>query len=417
MARHQKFIRFCAVFLAFLLFAGCTAHTSSQTKNAGYSPAAYREQTLTHLKQCFSAQSGIERICADTKIIAAWLPYMLYDTLFASQDTALCRSMVRDYLQKAKALGINTIFAHACAFGEAYFTSDLLPKAALPCAADPMQILSEECRSLGLSLHAWLNPLRLQTAAHMTEQWHGDTLAERWYQSDEKRQKSMILWGNRWYFNPADESVRDLICRTAAELLNHYPIDGIHIDDYFYPTIDTAFDASFFTKAKANNLAAWRREQISTLVSQLCGTVHNIAADAVFSISPQASITNNHNKLFADVGLWISEKGYCDWMIPQLYYGYANDSMPFADVLAGWRDLPRDASVSLIIGIATYKVGAVDVYAGGGANEWLDDSGIPAKETAQVLKNPNFAGVSLYHIGTTLTLSDAEAQALSDALR
>lgn len=401
---------------------GCTAKPIDTERAAttsiysGYAPVVYQEQTLAQLRQCFTAQQGIIRPKSDQKpIVAAWLPYLLYDTLFSAQDEYLCRNTVHDYLLRAKKLGINTIFAHAYAFGEAYYVSDLLPPAQRNCTFDPFALLSEECRSLNLSLHAWLNPLRLQTPAQM-ERWKGEELAARWYQDPEQRANNMILWENRWYFNPSEEAVRDLICRSAAELLNRYPIDGIHIDDYFYPTMDAAFDAHAFAESGATDLSQWRREQVSLLVAQLYETVHNVARDAVFSISPQGSIPNNINKLFADVTLWCSTAGYCDWMIPQLYYGFQNESMPFSEILAQWSALPRVNSVQLLAGLATYKVGTVDTYAGSGSNEWQTDVEIPARETTAVLTDDAFSGVAYYHIGTTLSMPQSEQNALQAAI-
>ena len=102
--------------------------------------------------------------------------------------------------------------------------------------------------------------------------------------------------------------------------------------------------------------------------------------------------------------------------MPQIYYGFENDTMPFTEVLAEWCMLPRSSSVALMVGIATYKVGAVDAFAGGGANEWVTELGIPAREAQTVLRNPAFSGISLYHLGTTLSMSDGEKSELSGAI-
>ena len=399
-----------SVLMMFLILAGCIAQPVTPSADM----PLYQEQTYTQLEQCFSAQTGLIRPARQSQVTAAWLPYLLYDTLFASADAETCRTAVREYLTNAKKIGINTIFAHACAFGEAYYLSDLLPPAK-SCSYDCFQILSDECRSLDLSLHAWINPLRLPTV-EQTAKWSGDTLAVRWYRDRSQREKYMILWENRWYFNPAQEQVRDLICRVAAELLNRYPIDGIHIDDYFYPTTAAAFDAQDFTDSHAEDLAQWRREQVTALVHQLYATVHNIAEDAVFSISPQADIAHNTDALYADVTAWAAEDTACDWLIPQIYYGFEHETMPFLEVMAQWTALPRSFSVALMIGIATYKVGETDLNAGSGQKEWLDCPALPAREAAAALRDENVTGIAFYHLGTTILLSQSEVQALHEIL-
>lgn len=412
--RHFRKKTLCLLLSATML-SGCIPRPQTAAVSANYPPIPYQEQTLSQLAQCFSAQNHLVRSNAFPHICAVWLPYMLYDTLFPVNDEAVCRALISHYLSQIQSLGINTIFAHAVAFGEAYYPSALLPPAASACSFDRFALLSEECRRLGISLHAWMNPLRLATTTDM-DSLHGDSLLERWYTDDNTRAQYFLTWEQRSYLNPSQENVRSLICRTAAELLNRYPIDGIHIDDYFYPTTDAAFDADSFASSHAAHLADWRREQITALVQAIHGTVHNIAEDAVFSISPRGSIQENHDEVYADVEAWCAEGGVCDWVIPQLYYGFENAVMPFSKVLEEWTTLPRAVSVCMMIGIATYKVGVTDVFAGSGSREWIGNEGIPAKEAAEVLSNDALSGVAFYHFGTTLALSAEEQEAIQQVL-
>lgn len=397
--------------LQLICSAGCSEIASSDAEHSGYQGGAlpYLEQT--------PAQLHLPAQTTEEPIIAAWLPYFLYPTLFAGESESEARTAVRELLSFADDLGINTIFAHACAFGEAYYPSAYYPHAATEQGLDYMRILSEECASLGLSLHAWLNPLRLEDDAAVSA-WENTTPPAVWYHGADTKGTYVVQVDDRWYLNPAYEEVRSFLCDAARELLLEYDIDGIHIDDYFYPTTDASFDAAAFSASGAESISAWRCENINTLLQMLYETVHQVSDTAVFSVSPGGNRTTNRNTQYADCALWCEKAGYCDWLIPQIYYGYENETMPFTETVTDWASLKRDPSVELMIGLAAYKVGAVDAFAGSGSLEWQQQPEILARQTEDVLHtSADTAGVALYHLDTLTALSEGELTALKAMLQ
>lgn len=158
--------------------------------------------------------------------------------------------------------------------------------------------------------------------------------------------------GEYWWLNPAYPEVRQLVADGVAEILAQYHVDGIHLDDYFYPTTETAFDAAAFADAKADDLGAFRLEQVNAMVQQIYSTVKAASPAIQLSISPQGTMDGNYTKQYADVRRWGTETGYCDVLIPQLYYGFANETAPFAEALQTWTETVSSESVSLVIGIA-----------------------------------------------------------------
>lgn len=352
----------------------------------------------------------------EPKRICAWLPYFSVAALFEPADETVCRGRVRRCLNAAAALGINTLFAHVCAFGESYYPSAYYPPAQEANGHDVMQILSEECALAGIALHAWINPLRLQTEAAMCAH-SGDARLCAWFRAPQTRAANLVLWDGRYYMNPASPAVPQFLAGAVTELLEHYRPAGIHIDDYFYPTGDAAFDAEPFRLSGYPDLAQWRTERISGIVRQMYRAVHEAAPYAVFSVSPQGNLPLNREKLYADVETWCAETGYCDWMLPQLYFGYRNELCPFTETAARWRSLPRDGSVKMMPGIAAYKYGSTDRFAGSGEDEWATDSGLLQRECVQVLTDPGFAGLSLYHLDSVLSLPEETQSALRTALK
>ena len=137
-------------------------------------------------------------------------------------------------------------------------------------------------------------------------------------------------------------------------------MDGIHLDDYFYPTTETAFDAAAFADAKADNLNQFRLSQVNEMIQQIYSTVKTKSPEMLLSISPQGTMDGNYTKQYADVRRWGSEAGYCDVLIPQVYFGFENEAAPFSETVTEWVQTVTCDSVSLVIGIGTHKYGKVD---------------------------------------------------------
>lgn len=74
---------------------------------------------------------------------------------------------------------------------------------------------------------------------------------------------------NNWWLNPAYPEVRQFIADGAAEIAERYPVDGIHIDDYFYPTTDSSFDLAAFAENGGTDLTAFRLEQTNAMVQAI----------------------------------------------------------------------------------------------------------------------------------------------------
>lgn len=349
------------------------------------------------------------------RIIAAWIPYFSAEALLSDPDEAICREHVGRYLQRLTAYGINTVFVHVCAFGESMYPSVYYP--ALPAAGhDGMQIFTDICAEQGIALHAWINPLRLQTGEIM-EQQTGDAALCEWYHSKKLRKRNLTEWDGRFYLNPAAESTRKFLTGAVTELMLNYHPAGIHIDDYFYPAAAPEFDADDFSRSGADDLAQWRRGNITAMTQAMYRAVHAADDGAVFSVSPQGNLQKNRDALYADIPAWCAAGGCCDLIIPQLYFGYRNETCPFAEMLREWTALPRADSVRMAVGLAPYKYGHPDPNAGSGRDEWCSAEKLPAVQTEDVLSDSTLCGAVYYHADALLTLPETEADALKDAVR
>ena len=103
--------------------------------------------------------------------------------------------------------------------------------------------------------------------------------------------------------------------------------------------------------------------------------------------APKGNIDINYNKQYADVKYWIEKEGYLDYIMPQVYYGFKN-SVPFAATVEEWADLASQSDVDLYIGLAAYKIGQEDQWAGEeGMDEWIVDGGDLLKRQLNFAEN------------------------------
>lgn len=400
----QKKIRICAVFMPVILFLTACVPLPQQQSEAAVTQSVQTYGQL-HLEETQTA--GI--------MAAAWMPYFITETLFSADDAQICRDTVRAYLKQLQDCGVNTVFVHVCAFGESSYPSAYYPPMPEANGYDEMQILTDICAELGLSLHAWINPLRLQTEEYMNEQ-SGDAMLCTWYRDKTVCAGSLSRWEGRYYLNPAAESTRIFLSGVITELIERYHPAGIHIDDYFYPTTETAWDAADFAASGASDLAAWRRENITELMQEMYRAVHAADENAVFSISPQGNLSKNSDELYADIPAWTAAGDCCDLIVPQLYFGYQNEICPYAENLRVWCELPRAENVSLAIGIGAYKSGETDELAGSGEREWITTPDIVTRQTADALAYPDVCGVAFYHSDALLSLPEVERSGILSAL-
>lgn len=368
---------------AFLFSAGCstvvktveneTECSESQapvTENEAYEPLNYREQ------------------------VGMWLPYVRFPDYMQGKSEESFRKSVAQIMEDAAADSVNTVYFHVRPNGDAYYVSELFPKGAyLDGDYDPLAIILEEAHDRGISVHAWINPLRLQTAEQM-EKVPDSFIVKKWINAGEPYVKNV---NGRWYLDPAYPETVELIENSVSEILENYDVDGVHIDDYFYPTTDTEFDREAFEASGSTELAQWRVDNVNRFVKAMYDTVKEKDTRIVFGISPQGNVDADYSTQYADVIRWGSEEGFCDYIVPQIYFGFENENSPFLPTLKQWEELVDESKAALIIGLAAYKLGREDKWAGEAAElEWINDPDIIKKQIKEV-KNSSADGYALYY--------------------
>ena len=345
-----------------------------------------------------------------------WITYLEYASILRNKSEKSFRNSIGEYFDNISDLGFNTVYVQVRAFGDAYYDSELFPSGeqfdgtiGTKNKFDALQVMIECAHERGISVHAWVNPMRTMTTSQI-EKIDDSYTIKKWYNS--KRGEYIVKSGDRWYLNPAYDEVTDLIAAGITEIAANYKVDGIQIDDYFYPTTDKSFDSAAYAEmGNGMSISDWRIANVNKMVKKLWRAVHSANDTIVFGISPQGSVENNYGELYADVRKWCSESGYCDYILPQVYFGFDNAALPYSDVIALWSGMVKSSDVKLVIGLAAYKVGAEDGYAGSGKREWLENSDILSRQMKLAKALGNYGGVALYRYDSVFNpTADVAAQ-------
>lgn len=288
-------------------------------------------------------------------------------------DPDKLRAEADEILDNCVKWGLNAVFLQVRPSGDALYKSDLFPWSKYLTGSvgtapqdgfDPLEYWVEAAHKRGLELHAWINPYRI-TRSKDTE-WnslpstHPAKMNPDW----------VVKYSDgNYYFNPGIPEVRDLVTRGAVEIVQNYDVDGLHMDDYFYPGTDFN-DAATYQKygSSFSNIADFRRDSVNQLVAQLDTAVHNIDPDIQFGISPsgiwankstdpRGSNTNgseHYVSSYADSLYWI-ENGLVDYIIPQIYWEIGHKLADFATLADWWNDAVAGSDVHLYIGMGAYR--------------------------------------------------------------
>ncbi len=210
---------------------------------------------------------------------------------------------------------------------------------------DPLEFWVKEAHDRGLELHVWLNPYR----AHHKD---GKEISD---QSIVKKHPELVLYLKEgyWWMDPAKKEVQDITNAVVMDIVKRYDIDGVHMDDYFYPYPsyngnadfpDSVSWAAYQNSGGKLSRADWRRDAVNQLIERLYKNIKAQKPWVKFGVSPfgiwrpgyPESIEgfDQYNQLYADARLWLN-KGWVDYFSPQLYWPVNRYPQSFP-VLLGW---------------------------------------------------------------------------------
>ncbi|MEG1621115.1 MAG: family 10 glycosylhydrolase [Oscillospiraceae bacterium] len=342
-------------------------------------------------------------VVSNGEMRAVWISYLDFNTLLKGKSEGEFRTNIKKAFSNITDLGMNTVIVQVRPFSDALYYSDIFPISHIVTGTegvdpgfDPLKIMVDYAHSYGLEIEAWINPYRVRNSGTKAE-LSSENPAKKWLDSGDL---AVVSHKAGISYNPASDKAIQLIVDGVAEIVQNYDVDGIHFDDYFYPTTEQSFDSQTYAKYQSNggslSLANYRRENVNKLVRAVYSKIKSINPNVKFGISPQGNLENNFDQQYIDVDKWLSNQGYVDYICPQIYFGFENTKYPFAYTVKLWNDKIKVQGIELYIGMAPYKIGTEDKWAGEGKNEWIQSSNTLQRMVLESRKYSKCEGFFMY---------------------
>lgn len=256
-------------------------------------------------------------------------------------------------LDRMAELNLNALFFQVRPEGDTLYNSQLEPwsawltgtqgKAPSP-YYDPLEFVIAESHKRNIELHAWFNPYRAQTSATVSRPVPPHMEAT--------NPEYVYTYGTQLWMDPGIKTVQDRAYNVMMDVVRRYDVDGIHLDDYFYPypisgkefpDYDTY--GEYQDRGGRLSLADWRRDNVNQMVRRLYEGIQSLKPYVKFGISPFGIYRpgqppgifglDQYNQLFADPLKWLRE-GWVDYIAPQLYWRIDQTEQSYSALLEWW---------------------------------------------------------------------------------
>jgi uncharacterized lipoprotein YddW (UPF0748 family) len=357
-----------------------------------------------------------------------------------TEPVVLQRAALTAILDHHQATGVNTIYFQIRSQCDAMYASSIEPWSAdltgtqgkAPVETDPLdptstkiwdplQFMIDECHRRGIELHGWMNPYRAINNYNVIHTFAPNHVAR-------QHPEWLLSQGTLRILNPGLPEVQAYIKRVIADVVSRYDIDGIHFDDYFYPSPPAAGVAPYNDDDTYNadprgftDRGDWRRDNVNRFIQGVWDTINAIKPWVKFGVSPSGIYRNSTNPelgtatsglqhyvtLFADTRKWLQE-GWIDYLAPQVYWYIGQPGANYAVIVPWWNNNAYGRHI--YIGLAGYKVN--DPVQG---VHWANPSQIPNE--VRLNRSPEHANIYGQIVYNTSSLLSTTRLGFRDSLR
>jgi len=269
------------------------------------------------------------------------------------------KAEVRDIIAKARAIGLNALILQVRPAADALYASELEPWSEFLTGVqgrspeplyDPLAFWIDEAHRAGLELHAWFNPYRVRASASRS--------APAPNHLSRTRPDLVRAYGDQLWLDPGEPAAVDHVLAVILDVVRRYDVDGVHIDDYFYPypikndvgqAVDFPDDPSwriFQERGGTLSRADWRRQNVDRFLERVYRDVHREKPYVRVGVSPFGigrpdrrppgiSGFSQYDEIYAHAELWL-ERGWVDYLMPQLYWKQDSAGQAFGPLLDYW---------------------------------------------------------------------------------
>jgi uncharacterized lipoprotein YddW (UPF0748 family) len=279
------------------------------------------------------------------------------------------KNQLRAIFDNLKASGINAVIFQIRTECDALYASSYEPWSYWLTAEqgkppepfyDPLEFAIEEAHKRGMELHAWLNPYRaIFSTNYQRHASHVSNAHPDW----------ILTIGTYSIINPGLPEVRQHILNVVEDVVSRYDIDGIHMDDYFYPyppnTISNEDAATFAEHNRGfTNIHDWRRDNINLLMREINDLIADLKPHIKFGMSPFGIWKNGvppgitgldaYSTIYCDAIAWLQDRSV-DYITPQLYWPFGG-GQDYGKLMPWWADSAAANDRHLYVGHAAYRI-------------------------------------------------------------
>ena len=299
------------------------------------------------------------------EVRAVWFP-TVFRSQYGRMTVGELQTDLRRKVDELAKLGVNVIYFQVRPEADAWYYSPYEPwsrfltgeqgRAPEP-LWDPLAFMIKICHERSIELHAWINPYRaVADISSYVAPGHPSKQHPEWF----------VRYGKQLLFNPGLPEVRAYTCKVVRDLVTRYDLDGIHMDDYFYPypIAGEAFDDEAAYRLYGQAFASkddWRRNNVTQLIRDLSQTIRSVKPYVQLGISPFGIYRNerthpvgsktgglqNYDDLYADILLW-DQEGLMDYVVPQIYWNMGHKVADYTELVLWWSRHIKNAQ--LIVG-------------------------------------------------------------------
>jgi len=272
------------------------------------------------------------------------------------------KAELREMFDRVEAMNMNAVIFQIRPATDALYQSEIEPwseyltgemgKSPEP-FYDPLAFAIDEAHRRGLELHAWFNPFRARHPSAVSEIDSGHVSIQK---PDIVREYGRHLW-----LDPGMVEAHDYSIRVMMDVVRRYDVDGIHLDDYFYPykerdSLDALIDfpdslsyARYLDSVSGDPLErnAWRRNNVDRFIERLYQEIKSEKSHVKFGISPigiwrpghpeQIRGFDAYEEIYADAKKWFVN-GWLDYFTPQLYWRIDQAEQSYPVLLKWWQE-------------------------------------------------------------------------------
>lgn len=257
-------------------------------------------------------------------------------------------------LDKLQELNFNALILQVRPEGDALYASKYEPWSAWLTGIqgkapgyNPLEFAIAECHKRNMEFHAWFNPYRASTSYRRVKNVSPHIAVT--------NPEVVYRWGTQLWMDPGAKVVQDRAYNVIMDVVQRYDVDGIHLDDYFYPYPirgqsfpDSKTYAAYRNAGGRLSLNDWRRDNVNRMMQRLWVGINSAKSHVKFGISPfgiyrpgePAGIKglDAYDVLYADAKKWL-QQGWLDYIAPQLYWRIDQTAQSYPVLLRWWTSI------------------------------------------------------------------------------